>query len=186
MVNMSKVEELLQRRKEFQSPSNEGCRKRFRQKQISPSLFGLALTAGASGFFIPGRVQASGDKSLIACGGSKTVSIAVQTPPADCPCSSAGTVCVEINSIPADGTRGVAVAIFVCGYALVADCPCGPAVAVAISAHVLTADPACRIAVPISVGVYGAITVSPCRITGSIRAKAAALGVQRKNGYRQH
>jgi len=70
----------------------------------------LPFTAGASGFFIPGRVQASGDKSLIACGGSKTVSIAVQTSPTDCPCSSAGTVCVEINSIPADGTRGVAVA----------------------------------------------------------------------------
>src|SRR5262245_18814908 len=61
-----------------------------------------------------------------------------------------------------------------------------PALAVAISAHVLTADPACRIAVPISVGVYGAIAVSACRITRSIRVKASALGVQRKNGNREH
>jgi hypothetical protein len=62
-----------------------------------------------------------GNQSLIACGGSKTVSITVQTSPADCPCSGAGRVRVEIYSISADGTRGVAVAIFVCGYVLVAD-----------------------------------------------------------------
>ena len=138
------------------------------------------------GVLHPRSGVAAGRQSLIACSGSKTVSIAIQTPPADFPCSSAGTVCVEINSISADGTRGVAVAIFVCGYALVADCPHGAAVAVAISAHVLTADPACRISVPISVGVYGAIAVNACRITRLIRVKGAALGVQRKNGCRQH
>ena len=134
----------------------------------------------------PIRNMRQSNQSLIACGGSKTVSVTVQTPPADCPCGGAGRVCVEIYSISADSTSGVAVAIFVCGYALVADRPRRPAVAVAISAHVLTADPACRIAVPISVDVYGAIAVGACRITRSIRVKAGALGVQRKNGYRQH
>jgi hypothetical protein len=124
--------------------------------------------------------------SRLARGGSKTVSVTVQTPPADCPCSGAERVCVEIYSISADATCGVAVAIFVCGYALVTDGTRRPAVAVAISANVLTADPACRIAVPISVGVYGEIAVSACRITRSIRVKAGALGVQRKNGYHQH
>ncbi len=132
-----------------------------------------------------GRKRQS-DQLLIACGGSKAVSITVETPPADRPCSGAGRVCVEIYSISADGTRGVAVAIFVCGYALVANRTRRPAVAVAISGDVLTADPARRIAVPISVGVYGAIAVSACRITRSIRVKAGALGVQRKDGYREH
>ena len=168
--------------------TGNGCNRRPRCRHaLKPRRIGRAGgKVGLDVFFTPVGRKRQGDQSLIACGGSKTVGIAVQTPPADCPCRNAGTVCVEINSISADGTRGVAVAIFVCGYALVADCPCGPAVAVAISAHVLTADPACRIAVPISVGVYGAIAVSACRKTTSIRVKAAALGVQRKNGYRQH
>src|SRR5262249_43532680 len=131
-------------------------------------------------------LERQGDQSLIACGGLKTVSVTVQTPSADCPCGGAGRVGVEIYSISADDTRGAAVAIFVCGYVLVADRTRRPAVAVAISADVLTADPACRIAVPISVGVYGAIAVSACRITRSIRVKASALGVQRKNGNREH
>jgi hypothetical protein len=74
-----------------------------------------------------------GHQSLIARGGSKTVSITVQTPPADRPCNGAGRVCVEIYSISADRARGVAVAIFVGGYALVADRTRRPAVAVAIS-----------------------------------------------------
>ena len=51
---------------------------------------------------------------------------------------------------------------------------------------VLAADPARRIAVPISVGVHGAIAVSAYRITRSIRVKAGTLGVQRKNGNREH
>ncbi len=131
------------------------------------------------------RLERQGDQFLIACGGSKTVSVTVQTPSADCSCGDAGTVGVEIYLISADGTRGVAVAIFVCGYTLVADRTRRPAVAVAISADVLTADPACRIAVLISVGVYGAIAVSACRITRSIRVQGAALGVQRQSGYRQ-
>jgi len=104
---------------------------------------------------------------LIACGGSKTVSVTVQTPSADCPCGDAGTVGVEIYSISADDTRGIAVAILVCGYTLVADRTRRPAVAVAISADVLTGDPARRIAVLISVGVYGAIAVSACRSPSS-------------------
>jgi hypothetical protein len=136
------------------------------------------FTAGAFGFFVSGAMR-QGNQSLIACGGSKTVSETVQAPPADRPCSGAGTVCVEIYSISADSTRGVAVAIFVCRYALVADRTRRPAVAVVISADVLTADPACRIAVPISVGVYRAIAGSACRITRSIRVKAGALGVNR-------
>jgi len=123
---------------------------------------------------------------LIACGGSKTVSVTVQTPSADCPCGDAGTVGVEIYSISADDTRGIAVAILVCGYTLVADRTRRPAVAVAISADVLTGDPARRIAVLISVGVYGAIAVSACCITRSIRVQAGTLGVQRKNGNREH
>jgi len=131
------------------------------------------------------RLERQGDQFLIACGGSKTVSVTVQTPSADRSCGDAGTVGVEIYSISADGTRGVAVAIFVCGYAFVANRTRRPAVAVAISADVLTADPACRIAVLISVGVYGAIAVSACRITRSIRVQGAALGVQRQSGYRQ-
>jgi len=126
-----------------------------------------------------------GNQCLIACGGSKTVSVTVQTPPADCSCGAAGRVRVEIYSISADDTRGVAVAIFVCGYVLVADRTRRPAVAVVISADVLTADPACRIAVLISVDVYGAIAVSACRIAGSVRVKAGTLGVQRKNGNRE-
>jgi hypothetical protein len=134
----------------------------------------------------PINEHASGNQSLIACDGSKTVSITVQTPPTDCPGGGAGRVCVEIYSISADGTRGVAVAIFICGYTLVADRTRRPAGAVAIGADVLTADPACRIAVLISVGVHGAIAVSACRITRSIRVKAGTLGVQRKNGYREH
>src|SRR6516164_7618038 len=45
--------------------------------------------------------------SRLARGGSKTVSVTVQTPPADCPCSGAERVCVEIYSISADATCGV-------------------------------------------------------------------------------
>src|SRR5215510_2123201 len=125
----------------------------------------------------------SGDHAanLIAFCRSKTVSKAVHALPADGPCRKAGAVCVGVNLISADSTPGVSVAIFVCGYALVANRTCRPAVAVAISADELAADPACRIAVCISVGVYGAIAVSACRITRSIRVKACALGVQRKN-----
>jgi hypothetical protein len=134
------------------------------------------------------RIRVSSSRSLKckAIDSSCTWCITVQTPAADCPCSGTGRICVEIYSISADGTRGVAVAIFVCGYALVADRTRRPAVAVAISAHVLTADPPCRIAVPISIGVYGAIAVGACRVARSIRVKAAALGVQRQSGYRQH
>ena len=132
------------------------------------------------------RNMRQSNQSLIACGGSKTVSVTVQTPPTDCPCGGAGRVCVEIYSISADSTRGVAVAIFICGYTLVADRTSRPAGAVAIGADVLTANPACRIAVLISIGVYGAVAVSACRITRSIPVKAGALGAQRKNGYRQH
>src|SRR5262245_63186982 len=58
-------------------------------------------------------LERQGDQFLIACGGSKTVSVTVQTPSADCPCGDAGTVGVEIYSISADDTRGIAVAIFV-------------------------------------------------------------------------
>src|SRR5215471_6721249 len=108
-----------------------------------------------------------GNQCLIACGGSKTVSVTVQTPPADCPCGGAGRVRVEIYSISADDTRR-------------------PAAAVAISADVLTADPACRIAVLISVGVYGTTAVSACRIARSVRVKTGTLGEQRKNGNREH
>src|SRR5262245_28261911 len=131
------------------------------------------------------RLERQGDRFLIACGGSKTVSVTVQTPSADCPCGDAGTVGVEIYSISADDTRGIAVAIFVCGYALVADRTRRPARAVAISADVLTADPARRIAVLSGLGVYGAISVSAGRITRSIRVQGAALGVQRQSGHRQ-
>src|SRR5215467_198433 len=131
------------------------------------------------------RLERQGDQFLIACGSSKTVSVTVQAPSADCPCGDAGTVGVEIYSISADDTRGIAVAISVCGYTLVADRTRRPAVAVAISADVLTADPARRIAVLISVGVHGAIAVTACRITRSIRVQGAALGVHRQSGYRQ-
>src|SRR5262249_9225391 len=103
------------------------------------------------------RLERQGDQFLIARGGSKTVSVTVQTPSADCPCGDAGRVGVDFYPISADDPRGIAVAIFVCGYPLVADRTRRPAVAVAISADVLTADPARRIAVLISVGVYGAI-----------------------------
>jgi hypothetical protein len=123
-------------------------------------------------------------QSLVACGGSKTVSVAVHVPPADCACSIARRVCVEIDSTSADGTRRVAVPIFVRVYALVADGTRRPAVAVAISASVLTANPACRVAVPISVGVLAAIADSTCRITRLNRVKAI-LAVGRKNGYCQ-
>ena len=107
-------------------------------------------------------------------------------PSADCPCCGAGRVGVEIYSISADSTCGVAVAVFVCGYALITGRTRRPAISAAISADVLTADRARRIAVPISVGVYGAIAVSACRITRSVRMKAGALSVQRKNGNREH
>src|SRR5262249_24764711 len=91
------------------------------------------FTAGAFGSSSPLGRRRQGDQSLIACGGSKTVTITVQTPSADCPCGGTGRVCVEIYSISADGTRGVAVAIFVGGYALVANRTRRPAGAVAIS-----------------------------------------------------
>ncbi|MGB9271403.1 MAG: hypothetical protein WCB74_19635, partial [Pseudolabrys sp.] len=93
---------------------------------------------------------------------------------------------MDIDSVSADGACRVAVPVLVRVYAFVADRTPRPAVAVIISADVLTANRASRIAVLISVGVYGAIAVNACRITRSIRVKAAALGVQRKNGYRQH
>src|SRR5262249_18739033 len=130
----------------------------------------------------------SGDHAanLIAFCRSKTVSKAVHAPPADGPGRKAGTVCVGVNLISADGAPGVTVAVSVRAYRLVADRTRRPAGAVAISADVLTADPACRIAVPISVGVYGAIAVYTCRITRSIRVKDGALGVQRRNGCREH
>ena len=132
-----------------------------------------------------GRAHGERHQSLVAGGGSRT-GIAVQASPADCAYSMARRVCLDIDSISADGTRRVAVPVLVRVYALVADRTPRPAVAVAISADVLTANRASRIAVLISVGVYGAIAVNACRITRSIRVKAAALGVQRKNGYRQH
>src|SRR5262245_9427075 len=147
---------------------------------LSPFFFAPIL------FGLPSRLERQGDQFLIACGGSKTVSVTVQTPSADCPGGDAGAVCVKIYSISADSTRGVAVAIFVCAYARVANRSLLPAVAVAISADVLAADPARRIAVLIGVGVYDAIAVSACRITRSVRVKTGALGVQRKNGNRQH
>src|SRR5262249_1692881 len=123
---------------------------------------------------------------LIAFCRSKTVSKAVHAPPADGPCRKAGRVCVGVNLISADGAPGVSVAVSVRAYRLVADRTRRPPGTVAISAVVLTADPACRIAVPISVGVYGAIAVYTCRITRSIRVKDGALGVQRRNGCREH
>src|SRR5262249_48089397 len=89
------------------------------------------FTAGAFGSSSPLGRKRQGDQSLIACGGSKTVTITVQTPSADCPCGGTGRGCVEIYSISADGTRGVAVAIFVGGYALVANRTRRPAGAVA-------------------------------------------------------
>jgi len=156
--------------------------RRFFPQSSSASRF----AAGAFGSSSPPGRKRQGDQSLIACVGSKTVSITVQTPSADCPCGGTGRVCVEIYPISADGTGSVAVAIFVCGYALVANRTRRPAVAVAISANVLTADPARRIAVSISVRVYGAIAVNACRITRSVRVKAGALGVQWKNGNREH
>ena len=85
---------------------------------FAPILFGLRAS----------RLERQGDQFLIACGGSKTVSVTVQTPSADRSCGDAGTVGVEIYSISADGTRGVAVAIFVCGYAFVANRTRRPAV----------------------------------------------------------
>src|SRR5262252_7262905 len=124
--------------------------------------------------------------NLIAFCRSKTVSKAVHAPPADGPCRKAGTVCVGVNLISADGTPGVSVAISVRAYTLVADRACRSAVAVTVSADVLATDPACRVAVSISVRVHSAIAVYTCRITRSIRVKGGALGVQRRNGYRQH
>jgi len=123
---------------------------------------------------------------LIAFCRSKTVSKAVHAPPADGPCRKAGTVCVGVNLISADGTPGVSVAVSVRAYTLVADRACRSAVAVTVSADVLATDPACRVAVSISVRVHSAISVYTCRITRSIRVKDGALGVQRRNGYRQH
>jgi hypothetical protein len=93
---------------------------------------------------------------------------------------------LDIDSVSADGACRVAVPVLVRVYAFVADRTPRPAVAVIISADVLTANRASRIAVLISVGVYGAIAVNAGCITRSIRVKAAALGVQRKNGHRQH
>jgi len=124
--------------------------------------------------------------NLIAFCRSKTVSKAVHAPPADGPCRKAGTVCVGVNLISADGTPGVSVAVSVRAYTLVADRACRSAVAVTVSADVLATDPACRVAVSISVRVHSAIAVYTCRITRSIRVKGGALGVQRRNGYRQH
>ena len=86
---------------------------------FAPILFGLPRAS---------RLERQGDQFLIACGGSKTVSITVQTPSADCSCGDAGTVGVEIYSISTDDTRGIAVAIFVCGYAFVANRTRRPAV----------------------------------------------------------
>src|SRR5262245_33817942 len=123
---------------------------------------------------------------LIAFCRSKTVSKAVHAPPADGPCRKAGTVCVGVNLISADGTPGVSVAVSVRAYTLVADRACRSAVAVTVSADVLATDPACRVAVSISIRVHSAIAVYTCRITRSIRVKDGALGVQRRNGYRQH
>src|SRR5215475_3713750 len=124
--------------------------------------------------------------NLIAFCRSKTVSKAVHAPPADGPCRKAGTVCVGVNLISADGTPGVSVAVSVRAYTLVADRACRSAVAVTVSADVLATDPACRVAVSISVRVHSAIAVYTCRITRSIRVKGGVLGVQRRNGYRQH
>jgi hypothetical protein len=124
--------------------------------------------------------------NLIAFCHSKTVSKAVHAPPADGPCRSARRVLVGVNLISADGAPGVSVTVFVGAYALVADRACRSAVAVTVSADVLATDPACRVAVSISVRVHCAIAVYACRITRSIRVKNGALGVQRRNGYRQH
>src|SRR6516165_6549662 len=124
--------------------------------------------------------------NLIAFCRSKTVSKAVHAPPADGPCRKAGTVCVGVHLISADGTPGVSVAISVRAYTLVADRACRSAVAITVSADVLATDPAGRVAVSISVRVHSAIAVYTCRITRSIRVKDGALGVQRRNGYRQH
>jgi hypothetical protein len=121
----------------------------------------------------------------VACGSSKTASIAVQPPLADCACGGAGRVCVEIDSISADCAGDVAVAVIVSVYALVADRPCRSAVAVTISVLVLTADPAGSIAVLISVGVHDAAVLGAGRVARSIRVKAT-LGIQGMNEYRQH
>src|SRR4029077_15646682 len=84
----------------------------------------------------PVRPHASGQQSLVACGGSKANSVTVQAASTDCPCSEAGRIGIEIYSVSADDTRDIAVAIFVCGCTLVADRPRVPAVAVVISADV--------------------------------------------------
>src|SRR5262249_49956489 len=135
---------------------------------------------------LPRRVVGFIAANLIAFCRSKTVSKAVHAPPADGPCRKAGTVCVGVNLISADGTPGVSVAVSVRAYTLVADRACRSAGAVTVSADVLATDPACRVAGSISVRVHSAIAVYTCRITRSIRVKDGALGVQRRNRYRQH
>jgi hypothetical protein len=135
---------------------------------------------------LPRRVVGFITANLIAFCRSKTVSKTVHAPPADGPCRNARRVRGGVNSISADGAPGVSGAVFVRAYALVADRACRSAVSVTVSADVLATDPACRVAVPISVGVYGTIAVNARRITRSIRVKDGALGVQRRNGYRQH
>jgi hypothetical protein len=69
----------------------------------------------------PLPLERQGDQLLIASGGSKTVSVTVQTLSADCPCGDAGTVGIKIYSISADSTCDVAVAIFICAYPLVTE-----------------------------------------------------------------
>jgi hypothetical protein len=117
----------------------------------------------------PLPLERQGDQLLIACGGSKTVSVTVQTPSADCSCSDAGTVGVEIYSISADDTRGVAVAVIISVYALVAERACRSAVAVTISVLVLTANPAGSIAVSISIGVHAAAVLGAGRVSPAYR-----------------
>src|SRR5215469_14435483 len=149
---------------------------------ITPASHGGRLVLYLHGGGLVGFIAAN----LIAFCRSKTVSKAVHAPPADGPCRKAGTVCVGVNLISADGTPGVSVAVSVRAYTLVADRACRSAVAVTVSADVLATDPACRVAVSISVRVHSAIAVYTCRITRSIRVKDGALGVQRRNRYRQH
>src|SRR5499427_9441037 len=67
-----------------------------------------------------------------------------------------------------------------------ADGSCRKAGTVCVGVNLISADGTPGVAVSISVRVHSAIAVYTCRITRSIRVKDGALGVQRRNRYRQH
>jgi hypothetical protein len=76
---------------------------------------------------MPRRAQrAHSAAQLVAGGGAKTVSVAVQPPTPDCTCGMARRVCVDVDLISADRARRTAVPIFVCIYAVVAEGTCAP------------------------------------------------------------